>query len=172
LIAIIAGFSHSLQSAMSEYYRNFYLFFVYGDGRSIIDELNVLKEIYKKLSWSRDTGKKILMWFYVDYTRKQEFLSKTIRKFYKYAYEKFNGLIPDWLRSEYRELNKPLLKYGNILTTNTRMIFLFFTIFYANVLYYFLFEIIVLNLLLVYFIFKHENTSKKLLLLAKSHSEN
>ncbi len=172
LIAIIAGFSHSLQSAMSEYYRNFYLFFVYGEGRSIIDHLKDLKERNKNLSWSKDTGKKILMWLYIDYTRKQEFLSKTIRNLYKYVYEKFSGFVPDWLRSEYRKLNKPLLKYGNILTTNTRMIFLFFTIFYANVLYYFLFEIIILNLLLLYFIIKHESTSKRLLQLVYSHSEN
>jgi phosphatidylglycerophosphate synthase len=172
LVAVIAGFSHSLQSAMSEYYRNFYLYFVYGEGRSIIDQLKDMKEKYNDLSWRREFGKKMLMWFYVDYTRKQEFLSKTIRSLYKYVYEKFNGFVPDWLRTEYRNVNKPLLKYGNILTTNTRMIFLFFTIFYANVLYYFLFEIIILNLLLLYFVFEHERTSKKLLQLVHAHSEN
>lgn len=172
LVALIAGFSHSSQSAMSEYYRNFYLFFVYGDGKSVIDESKDLKEKYRSLSWSKNTIKKILMWFYIDYTRRQEFLSKNIKTLYKYSYEKFNGRIPDWLTTEYRRLNKPLLKYGNILTTNTRMIFLFFTIFYANVLYYFLFEIIVLNLLLVYFIAKHERTSKQLLRFAQFHPED
>lgn len=170
LLAIVAGFSHSLQSAMSEYYRNFYIYFVYGNGKAIIDELKELKEKNKTLSWSKNTGKKALMWLYIDYTRKQEFLSKTIRTLYKNTIEKYNGKIPDWLKTEYRTFNKPLLKYGNILTTNTRMIFLFFTIFYANVLYYFLFEITALNLLLVYFIFKHESTSKKLLQTVKSHA--
>ncbi len=172
LVGLIAGFSHSSQSAMSEYYRNFYLYFVYGDGKSIIDESKDLIEKYKSLSWSKDTTRKMLMWFYIDYTRRQEFFSKTIRTLYKYCSEKFSGSIPGWLKTEYRKLNKPLLKYGNILTTNTRMIFLFFTIFYANVLYYFLFEIIVLNLLLVYFIVRHEYTSKELLQLAQSYAEN
>ncbi len=102
LIAALAGFSHSLQSAMSEYYRNFYLFFVYGEGRSIIDELKDLKEKYNILSWRKEFGKKMLMWFYVDYTRKQEFLSKAIRNLRRLVYEKFNGLVPDDLRTEYR----------------------------------------------------------------------
>ncbi len=169
LVAVVAGFSHSLQSAMSDYYRNFYLYFAYGEGKSIIDNLKDLKEKNKALSWSKNAGKKFLMSLYVDYTRKQEFLSKAIRTLYKEVYDKYHGEVPDWLKTEYRRLNKPLLKYGNILTTNTRMIFLFFTVFYANILYYFLFEIIVLNILLVYFILKNENTSKNILQLVKSH---
>jgi len=172
LLAAAAGFSHSLQSAMSEYYRNFYLYFVYGEGKSIIDELKDMKEKYKFLSWSKNSGKKFLMWLYVDYTRKQEFLSKSIRTLYKEIFNKYNGKVPEWLKAEYRKSNKPLLKYGNILTTNTRMLFLFFTIFYANISYYFLFELIVLNSILVYFILQHERTSKKLLVIAKSHAED
>jgi len=170
LIGLISGLSHSYQSAMSEYYRNFYLYFVYGDGIVIIDNLKDMREKYKEYTWTKNLGKKILLRLYVNYTFQQELLSKSIRILYKKV-QRFNGQLPSWLKEEYRKLNKPLLKYGNILTTNTRMIVLFFTIFYADVLYFFLFELIVLNILLVYFVLRHEHTSKQLLELTKAHTE-
>ena len=58
-------------------------------------------------------------------------------------------------------------KYGNILTTNTRMFVLFITIFWANILYYFLFELIVLNSLLLYYTIKEEKISSYLLSFSK-----
>lgn len=170
LIGLISGLSHSAQSAMSEYYRNFYLYFVYGDGIAFIDNLKDMRKKYKEYSWLKDLGKKILLRLYVNYTFQQELLSKSIRVLYKNV-QNFNGELPGWLKEEYRKLNKPLLKYGNILTTNTRMIVLFITIFYADVLYYFLFELIFLNLLLIYYVLRHENTSKQLIEITKAHME-
>lgn len=172
LMAVAAGLSHSYQSAMSDYYRNFYLFFVYGEKKSIIDDSAGLKEKNKSLSWSKDFMKKILMRLYINYTMQQEMLSKEILKLHKYVVEKYGDMVPDWLRAEYRKLNKPLIKYGNILTTNTRMFVLFVIVFFANVFYYFLFELVILNLLLVYFVIRQENTSKKLSKLVKSHEES
>lgn len=171
LMAVVAGLSHSYQSAMSDYYRNFYLFFVYGEKKSIIDDSAGLKEKNKSLSWSKDFIKKILMRLYINYTMQQEMLSKEILKLHKYVIEKYGDKVPDWLRAEYRKLNKPLIKYGNILTTNTRMFVLFIIVFFANVFYYFLFELVILNLLLVYFVIRQENASKKLSKLVKSHEE-
>ena len=171
LIALISGISHSYQSAMSEYYRNFYIYFVYGDGIAIIDEAKDMKEKYKNYSWLKSFGKKFLLRVYINYTLQQESLSKSIRKLYKSVQEEYKRQLPNWLMQEYKKLNKPLLKYGNILTTNTRMIVLFITIFYADVLYYFLFELIILNLLLVYFVLKHEKTSKQLIEYTNKHTE-
>ena len=171
LIAIISGFSHSYQSAMSEYYRNFYLYFIYGDGAAIIDEAKDMQKKYKNYTWLKNFGKKFLLRVYINYTFQQESLSKSIRKLYKTVRERYKEQLPDWLKDEYRKLNKPLLKYGNILTTNTRMIVLFITIFYANVLYYFLFELIILNILLVYFVLRNERISKQLLRYTKAHTE-
>jgi len=171
LIALVSGLSHSYQSAMSEYYRNFYLYFVYGEGHAIIDEAKEMQKKYKNYTWLKNFGKKFLLRVYINYTFQQESLAKSIRKLYKNVQGKYKGQLPEWLKEEYRKINKPLLKYGNILTTNTRMIVLFITIFYADVLYYFLFELIVLNILLVYFVIKHEKTSKQLLEKAKAHME-
>ena len=171
LIAVISGFSHSYQCAMSEYYRNFYIYFIYGEGIAIIDEAKDMKEKYKNYTWLKSFGKKFLLRTYINYTLQQELLSKSIRILYKSVQEKYKKQTPDWLLQEYRKLNKPLLKYGNILTTNTRMIILFITIFYADVLYYFLFELIILNILLVYFVLRHEKTSKQLIEYTNKHTE-
>ncbi len=171
LIAVISGLSHSYQSAMSEYYRNFYLYFVYGKNGATIDEAKDMKEKYKNYNWLKNFGKKFLLRVYINYTLQQESLSKSIRKFYKSVHKKYKRQLPDWLIQEYRRLNKPLLKYGNILTTNTRMIVLIITIFYADILYYFLFELIILNFLLIYFVLKHEKTSKQLIEYSSAHTE-
>lgn len=171
LIAIFSGFSHSYQSALSEYYRNFYLFFVYNSSIAFIDAAKDMQQKYKNYTWLNNFGKKFLLRVYINYTLQQESLSKSIRVLFEYVQSNFKGIAPDWLKKEYRRLNKPLLKYGNILTTNTRIIVLFITIFYANVLYYFLFELIILNLLLAYYVLRHEKISKQLLKYTETRTE-
>lgn len=167
-IAVISGLSHSFQSAMSEYYRNFYLFFTTGKNIGGIDELEDVQETYGTLSWFKDVVKKALLRLYINYTVQQRSLSKSILKLYKYVVYDLKGAVPNKLMSEYRKLNKPMIKYGSILTTNTRMGVLFITIFYANILYYFLFELIVLNLLLLFFTIKEEKISSYLLNFTKN----
>lgn len=170
LIAIISGVSHSFQSAMADFYRIFYLYFVQGKNKDI-DDLNEVKETYAKLSWLKSPFKKFLLRVYINYRRQQNLLAKNVRSLYEFVEQKFNGLTPSWLSEEYRRLNKPMIKYQNILTTNTRMIVLFITIFIGNVLHYFLFELIILNLLLVYFVIKEEKIHEYLLSFAKTKKE-
>lgn len=170
LIALISGISHSFQSAMADFYRIFYLYFVQGKNKDI-DDLNEVKETYAKLSWLRSPFKKFLLRVYINYRRQQNLLAKNVRSLYEFVEQKFNGLTPSWLSEEYRRLNKPMIKYQNILTTNTRMIVLFITIFLGNVLHYFLFELIILNLLLVYFVIKEEIIHGYLLSFAKTKKE-
>ena len=139
LIALISGASHSFQSAMADFYRIFYLYFVQGKNKDI-DDLNEVKETYAKLSWFKSLFKKFLLRVYINYRRQQNLLAKDVRSLYEFVEQAFNGITPAWLSEEYRKLNKPMIKYQNILTTNTRMIVLFITIFLGNVLHYFLFE--------------------------------
>lgn len=169
-IALISGASHSFQAAMADFYRIFYLYFVQGKNKDI-DDLNEVKETYAKLSWLRSPFKKFLLRVYINYRRQQNLLAKNVRSLYEFVEQKFNGLTPSWLSEEYRRLNKPMIKYQNILTTNTRMIVLFITIFLGNVLHYFLFELIILNLLLVYFVIKEEKIHEYMLSFAKTKKE-
>ncbi len=161
LIALISGISHSFQSAMADYYRIFYLFFTQSKNKDI-DDLNEVKETYSKLSWIKTPFKKFLLRVYINYTHQQHILAKNVRSMYKYVEDNFKGIIPHWLTEEYRKLNKPMIKYQNILTTNTRMIVLFIAVFWGNILHYFLFELIVLNLILIYFVIKEEKIHKYL----------
>ncbi|MEJ5350860.1 MAG: CDP-alcohol phosphatidyltransferase family protein [Melioribacteraceae bacterium] len=170
LIAVISGISHSFQSAMADFYRIFYLYFVQGKNKDI-DDLKELKDSYSKLFWFKYPFKKFLLRVYINYRYQQNLLAKSVRSLYNFVEQSFNGIVPHWLSEEYRRLNKPMIKYQNILTTNTRMIVLFITIFWGNVLHYFLFELIILNLLLVYFIIKEENIHKYLLSFTKSKKE-
>lgn len=162
IIMLISGASHSFQSALADYYRIFYLYFVDSKNKDI-DELDEVKQTYSTLHWTKKPVKKFLMRVYLNYRRQQNMLSKSVRSLYEYVEEYFNGTAPQWLKEEYRKLNKPMIKYQNILTTNTRMIVLLIALFWGNILYYFLFELIILNILLVYFVIKEEKIHNHLL---------
>jgi hypothetical protein len=161
VIALISGASHSFQSAMADYYRIFYLYFIQTKNKDI-DDLSEVKETYSGLSWVNNPIKKFLMRVYLNYRRQQNLLSKSVRILYDYIEDKFNGNSPDWFIQEYRKLNKPMVKYQNILTTNTRMIVLFVALFLGNILHFFLFELIILNILLAYFVIEEEKIHKYL----------
>ena len=170
IIALISGVSHSFQSAMADYYRIFYLYFIQSKNKDI-DDLTEVKETYSKLSWIKTPFKKFLLRVYLNYNRQQYLLAKNVRGLYNFVEENFKGMIPSWFTKEYRKVNKPMIKYQNILTTNTRMVVLFITIFLGNILHYFLFELIVLNLVLVYFGIKEEKIHGYLLNFVKSKKE-
>jgi len=150
LVAIACGASHSFQCAMADYYRNAYLFFVYGDKRSELDRGTAVAQQYAALSWSRHFLQKFLLRFYLNYTYQQEFLASHFQDLYAAVSEAFGMHVPEWLKDEYARMNKPLLKYYNFITTNTRMIALFVSLLLGYVMLYFAFELVVLNAVLVY----------------------
>lgn len=162
LLILFGGISHSFQSAYADYFRNYYLMFVHGNGKGEIDESSNLIEEYKAISWRKDFSKKFLMRIYLNYTVQQELFSKNIIRLYHLAKNKFSEYIPEKISSVYFKLNKPLVKYFNILTTNTRMVMLFIALFMNLPVVYFLFEVTLLNLLFVYVVIKHEKNSKLL----------
>lgn len=167
-IALIAGLSHSFQSAYADYFRNFYLFFVYGSKSSEIDSSKRLKEEYDSISWSKAPFNKLLMRVYLNYTMEQEMLSKKTRALYKAVKDKYADKVDEKFIQVYRSKFKPMIKYFNVLTTNTRMIILFIAILTGYYMYYFYFELTVLNILLIYTVSKHEKQSEQMLDMLKS----
>lgn len=159
-LVLTAGLSHSFQSAYADYYRNYYLLFIHGKNNSEIDESSKLKTEYNKISWFQNFGQKFLMRIYLNYTIQQELFSKNIIRLYHLAKNKFIDKVPQEISSVYRANNKPLIKYFNILTTNTRMIFLFIVLIIQQPIFYFIFELTVLNILFVYVVMKHEKNSE------------
>lgn len=163
LVALLCGISHSLQSAMADYYRNYFMYFVYGSKRSEISKSNNLQEDYKNLYWVKDFFKKLLMRVYINYTVEQELLASSTINLREYTSIANNSLINDIVSNEFKKRNRRLIKYYNILTTNTRMIVLFISILVNFLPLYFIFEFTILNFLLVYVVFRHERNSKHIL---------
>ena len=160
ILIAISVISHSLQSAYADYFRNSYLMFVHGKSKSEIDDSRRLKEESRSGEWRKSLARRFLMWIYIHYTVEQEMFSKNLRKLHQLTKDRFLENIPEPFSAMYRALNQPLVKYFNILTTNTRMIFLFVALIIRRPLLYFLFELTVLNILLVAVVLKHEKNSR------------
>jgi hypothetical protein len=75
----------------------------------------------------------------------------------KYGDEK----LPTELCEAFRAASKPLMKYTNILSFNTRVIALFVSLFIGMPWLYFVFELVVLNALLIYMVTTHERICKQ-----------
>ncbi|MCU7496507.1 MAG: CDP-alcohol phosphatidyltransferase family protein [Ignavibacteria bacterium] len=164
LLAVISGICHSYQSAMADYYRNGYLHFVVSVKKGELDKHKEVLRRFRSLSWKKDFPGKFLLMFYVNYTRQQESLSGNFQKLFSRSAEVFQDSIPEGFKNTYKEYNKPLLKYYNILTTNTRQIWLFIVVLLDKPIFYFFFELTLLNILLAWVTIKQEHLNKKLLL--------
>lgn len=158
--AAAAGACHVLQAAMGDYYRNIHLLFLKGKAGSELDNGAQLDIDYKKLTWKDNFFDKMVAMSYKDYTKRQELFSPKLQGFMQLVRERFGDTLPKWLCEEFRTKDKPLMKYTNILTFNTRIIALFISLFLDKVWLYFLFELTVLNILLVYLIVQQENISQ------------
>jgi phosphatidylglycerophosphate synthase len=148
-LILVAGVSHSMQCCVADYYRNAFLY-MGGVGRGELDEASLVEADYRALSWSRDLGHKLMLRLYLNYTRQQEMLTRSFRGLQREAAASSPEARPAWLAEAYRVMNRPLLKYYNILTTNTRMFVLGVAVCADGPLLYLGFEIVFLNLLLVW----------------------
>ena len=162
LLALAAGISHALQGAAADYYRSSYLYFVTDRAGTGSDSSSVLRSNYRELSWRTKPWNKLLLALYLNFTRQQELLSPHLRRLRDTAGQLFHSEIPNWLRTRYRNLARPMFKWWSLLMTNTRMLVLFALLFIGQPIWYFWFELTLLNLLLVYLIFRQENMAESL----------
>jgi hypothetical protein len=163
LLALAAGVSHALQGAAADYYRNTYLYFVTAGVRKGVDSSSELRSDYRKLTWRQAPWQKLLLALYVNFTRQQEMLAPRLKTLRNVVGQLFYRGIPDWLRTRYRNLAHPMLKWWRLLMTNIRMLVLFALLFISQPVYYFWFELIPLNLLFVYLLFREENMAESML---------
>jgi phosphatidylglycerophosphate synthase len=168
LLALAAGISHALQGAAADYYRSTYLYFLTAGTRNGADSSCVLRSDYRKLTWRHAPWQKLLLALYLNFTRQQEMLAPRLKRLRDVVGQLFHSEIPDWLRTRYRNLACPMLKWWVLLMTNTRMLVLFGLLFISQPIYYFWFELIPLNLLFVYLVFRQENMAESLLKIAES----
>ncbi len=163
LLALAAGVSHALQGAAADYYRNTYLYFVKAGARPGVDSSPELRSDYRKLTWRQTPWQKLLLALYLNFTRQQEMLAPRLKMLRDVVGQLFHSGIPDWLRTRYRNLARPMLKWWRLLMTNIRMLVLFALLFISQPVYYFWFELIPLNLLFVYLLFRQEKMAGSLL---------
>ena len=162
LIAAFAGVvCHSKQCTLSDYYRNIHLYFLKGKSGSELDNFKQQREIFYSLSWKDNFFWKLFLYFYGNYTHKQESLSPNFQKFYALVRQKYGEEMPQSLRDEFRAASKPLMKYTNILTFNTRAIALYISLLIGEPWLYFFFEIIVMTSIYAYMHRKHETMSER-----------
>lgn len=161
VLAVVAGYFHATQASMADYYRNFHLYFLKGKSGSELDDTEQLTRNFKFLSWKRDFFRKLVLFFYRNYTKTQESFTPNMQRFRKVLKEKYGEEIPLEFRERFRAKSKPLMKYTNMLSFNTRVIALFIALFIDMPWLYFVFELTVLNLMLIYMVRRHENICKE-----------
>ena len=168
---LAGGISHSIQSALADYYRNAYLKFVVDPKRSELEGSDQIRAEYQTMPFLKHPIKKILLRAYLNYTAEQEAFSKNFQLLRRRIDTTFAHNIPVWFAEAYRRMNKPLLKYYAILTTNNRMIVMFLCVVFDVVWLYFVIEIVGINLVMVFVTMRQERLSARLLALIDERKE-
>ena len=165
LLAAVSGLiCHAKQCQLADYYRNIHLFFLKGVSGSELDNTDKLTEEFQELSWRRDFLWKLFLYFYRNYTHSQEKLTPNFQRLSKALKEKFGSeSLPQALCDDFRKGSLPLMKWTNILTFNTRAIFLYVVLLLGQPWLYFVFELTVMNIICFYMRNKHEKLCKQIL---------
>ncbi|MCD7709811.1 MAG: CDP-alcohol phosphatidyltransferase family protein [Porphyromonadaceae bacterium] len=161
LLGLFTGPFHAKQAAMADYYRNFHLFILKGKQQSEWDDSTRLADSYARMKWFPNFLSKLAALVYLGYTRQQERTSPALQKLRALLNKRYGEEWPEEFRQAFRRQSKPLMKYTNILTFNTRIFVLFIVMLLDKPLYYFLFELTVMNLLLLYMIVRHEHICRR-----------
>ncbi len=162
-LALAAAVCHSFQSALADYFRNGYLYFVRGPASGELDSSDEARAEYEALGWGGNIFRKLSMLLYRGHTNQQELMARRFTQLRSTSRSYFGDRVPSQFRREYGELSKPLIKYYNILTINTRMIALFIAALAKMPWLYFVFELTVMNAIFLYVIVRQERISGRLL---------
>lgn len=161
-IAIAAGLCHAMQAAQADYYRQFHLYFLKGEGGSELESSVLLREKYHTLSWGQNFWSKLTLTFYLNYTIGQERRTPSMQRLRQTLHKLYgNGMPPRQFREDFRRASLPLMKYTNMLSFNTRCFALFAALFLRMPWLYFAFELTVLNVMLLYMMMRHESICRK-----------
>ena len=165
LSALAGVLGHSPQSSLGDYYRQIHLFFLKGKEGSELDNYAQQIAIYKETP-RRKWFDRIFYKSYAGYCKSQEKRTPQFQRFFALwnevaAKHTAEEMAP--LRDEFLKGSRPLMKYTNLLTFNSRAFFIYATCllgcFTDDVLgpwIYLLFEFVVLNLFYVYMMRSHE----------------
>jgi len=147
LLAILAGASNSVQSAVADYLRNAYVYFGSGRSRGEFDSSPKLEAEYEQLKWRKTPWRKFLLRVYLDYTAGQERYVPQMGKVRETM--ELHSDEPS-LAERYRHENKPIVQYANFFGRNTRMVLLLLLLVLNQPIWYFICEVTLFNVLLAF----------------------
>lgn len=157
VVAVATGICHGVQAAMADYYRQFHLYFLKGEDGSELDTAADLWQRFHALSWRKNFWQKFTLMFYTNYTVGQEKRTPWMQRLRRALAARYGKAIPQQFRDDFRAKSRPLMKYTNILSFNTRTFALFAAVLIFRMPWlYFAFELTVLNALLIYMMWRHE----------------
>lgn len=168
VLGAIAGFlCHSPQSSLSDYYRNIHLFFLKGKSGSELDNSEQQRKVFEQMKADKDWLGCLFFYNYANYCRSQEKRTPKFQRFFQLyneaqTAEASQQEMREQVRQSFLEGSRPLMKYTNVLTFNTRAICIYITALLNCPWVYFLFEIIVLSILYVHMHRRHETLCEKL----------
>ncbi len=152
-LAILSGFSHQAQAAMTDYYKTLHLFFV---SKEKGKEFESSAQIKARCEQMKAGIVKFFTCGYARYTRNQEKATPQLQRLLVVLKEKYHDNIPENIRIAFRKKSRHLMRYIDFLTFNGRTIVLFIVVLIGHVWLYFVYEIVVLNLILLYVVKRHE----------------
>lgn len=138
-----AGFRcHGRQCAVADYYRNIHMWMQLGRDRCELDSYADVCARYASLRWtaegdnrshylpffSKDWFEKLYLFFYRSYCHGQEQQTPEFQKFRDAVQDRWQGLVPNRLRHEFRRKSLPLMPTTNLLTFDFRVGVLFASI--------------------------------------------
>lgn len=161
LIALLAGLSHSWQSAAAEFCRDAYLRFAAGKMRSL--ELSSdLRRQGENVTWGKQFFEKLLLRLHLNNVLQQEVMCPWLVRLEEAARRDFPGEVPGAFRDRYRDLNRGLIRFLNLLRTNSRMLLLFLLLLAGQPVWYFTIELLPLNLLLIVLLIRQNSLWRRL----------
>ncbi len=151
--------AHTMQAMTADYYRTCYISLTGSGKRAELEESSsVLQRMERAHGFD-----KLMLYLYWTYTKSQEQYSGRYGKLHKLIAQRFPGELPDAFREEYRRLNRPNIKYYNIMQQNTRLIALIIAMFAGRPDLFIGFILIGMNLLLLLVVVKQQIAAKKLI---------
>lgn len=154
-----AGFCHSKQAALADYYRQFHLFFVKGKSGSELDDSRQVEEEYRQLRYTSAPFYKLFLLVYRNYTRSQETVTPRMQVLRRRL--QASAVTDETLYRGFIAGSRPLMKYCNILSFNCRAITLFLSVLAGMPWIYFVVELTLGNALYIYLWHTHEQLCRR-----------
>lgn len=163
IVGFSAGFSHAIQAAAADYYRNAYLYFTSGRTRGEFDSSVNLGCEYENLSWRRQFWNKLLLRLYLNLTLQQETFGTGLKRLREKTDRTFLRQVPDWFKSAYQNEASPAFKWWGWLMTNPRLFVLFLVLAAGRPMLFYWAGLTLFNFLLVFLLWRQQRMSQSLI---------